>query len=106
MTGFLGVGGGFLAVPALVGVLGLRMKQAVGTSLMVITVNSLVALAARSGTGDHLRWEVIAPFAGAAILGAWDGKRLAAKVVGATLQRVFAYALFAVAAFMIIDVVV
>ncbi|GGY73822.1 hypothetical protein GCM10010342_71970 [Streptomyces anulatus] len=40
VTGFLGVGGGFLAVPALVGVLGLRMKQAVGTSLLVITVNS------------------------------------------------------------------
>ncbi|MFJ5044273.1 sulfite exporter TauE/SafE family protein [Streptomyces sp. NPDC098077] len=106
VTGFLGVGGGFLAVPALVGVLGLRMRQAVGTSLLVITVNSLAALVARSGTGDDLRWEVIAPFAGAAILGAWDGKRLAAKVAGATLRRVFAYALFAVAAFMIIDVVV
>ncbi|WP_329162477.1 sulfite exporter TauE/SafE family protein [Streptomyces anulatus] len=106
VTGFLGVGGGFLAVPALVGVLGLRMKQAVGTSLLVITVNSLTALVARSGTGDDLRWEVIAPFAGAAILGAWDGKRLAAKVAGATLQRLFAYALFAVAALMIIDVVV
>ncbi|MFJ9107540.1 sulfite exporter TauE/SafE family protein [Streptomyces sp. NPDC102283] len=106
VTGFLGVGGGFLAVPALVGVLGLRMKQAVGTSLLVITVNSLAALVARSGTADDLRWEVIAPFAGAAILGAWDGKRLAAKVAGATLLRVFAYALFAVAAFMIIDVIV
>ncbi|MEU4176717.1 sulfite exporter TauE/SafE family protein [Streptomyces sp. NPDC026589] len=106
VTGFLGVGGGFLAVPALVGVLGLRMKQAVGTSLLVITVNSLAALGARSGTGDDLRWEVIAPFAGAAILGAWDGRRLAAKVSGATLRRVFAYTLFAVAAFMIVDVVV
>ncbi|WP_413470772.1 TSUP family transporter [Streptomyces sp. C8S0] len=61
MTGFLGVGGGFLAVPALVGVLGLRMKQAVGTSLLVITVNSLAALTARTGTGADLRWEVIAP---------------------------------------------
>ncbi|WP_097869317.1 sulfite exporter TauE/SafE family protein [Streptomyces sp. rh34] len=105
VTGFLGVGGGFLAVPALVGVLGLRMKQAVGTSLLVITVNSLAALAARSGTGDDLRWEVIAPFAAAAILGAWDGKRLAAKVADATLRRVFAYTLFAVAAFMVVDVV-
>lgn len=40
VTGFLGVGGGFLAVPALVGVLGLRMRVAIGTSLLVITVNS------------------------------------------------------------------
>ncbi|SES35261.1 sulfite exporter TauE/SafE family protein [Streptomyces qinglanensis] len=105
VTGFLGVGGGFLAVPALVGVLGLRMKQAVGTSLLVITVNSVAALAARTG-GGGLRWEVIAPFTGAAILGAWDGKRLATKIAGRTLQRIFALVLLGVAAFMLVDVVV
>ncbi|MFD4224832.1 sulfite exporter TauE/SafE family protein [Streptomyces griseus] len=106
VTGLLGVGGGFLAVPALVGVLGLRMKKAVGTSLLVITVNSLAALTSRTGTGGELRWEVIAPFAGAAILGAWDGKRLASRITGRTLQRVFASVLLAVAAVMLIDVVV
>ncbi|WP_329075550.1 sulfite exporter TauE/SafE family protein [Streptomyces niveus] len=106
VTGFLGVGGGFLAVPALVGVLGLRMKQAVGTSLLVITVNSLAALTARTGTGGDLRWEVIAPFAGAAILGAWDGKRLASKITGQTLRRVFAFVLLAVAAAMLVEVIV
>lgn len=106
VTGFLGVGGGFLAVPALVGVLGLRMKQAVGASLLVIAVNSLAALSARTGTGGDLRWEVIAPFTGAAILGAWDGKRLAAKITGAALQRIFAFVLLAVAAFMLIDAIV
>ncbi|MFF5050153.1 sulfite exporter TauE/SafE family protein [[Kitasatospora] papulosa] len=105
VTGFLGVGGGFLAVPALVGVLGLRMKQAVGTSLLVITVNSLAALTARAGTGGDLRWEVIAPFTGAAILGAWDGKRLASKITGPTLQRVFAFVLLGVAAFMLVDAI-
>ncbi|GAA4775107.1 MULTISPECIES: sulfite exporter TauE/SafE family protein [Streptomyces] len=106
VTGFLGVGGGFLAVPALVGVLGLRMRQAVGTSLLVITVNSLAALAARAGTGGALDWAVIGPFAGAAVLGAWDGKRLASKVSGAALQRIFACVLLMVAAFMLIDVIV
>lgn len=106
VTGLLGVGGGFLAVPALVSVLGLRMRQAVGASLLVITVNSLAALTARTGTGGDLRWEVIAPFTGAAVLGAWDGKRLAAKISGATLQRIFAGVLLAVAAFMFLDVVV
>ncbi|WP_112470944.1 sulfite exporter TauE/SafE family protein [Streptomyces triticisoli] len=106
VTGVLGVGGGFLAVPALVGVLGLRMRAAVGTSLLVITINSLAALAMRAGTAPRLDWAVIAPFAGAAVLGAWDGKRLAAKVSGAALQRVFAVVLLAVAAFMLIDVVV
>lgn len=105
VTGVLGVGGGFLAVPALVSVLGMRMRNAVGTSLLVITVNSLAALAARAGTVDGLDWAVVGPFAGAAILGAWDGKRLAAKVSGHTLQRIFALVLLAVAAFMLIDAV-
>ena len=105
VTGFLGVGGGFLAVPALVGVLGVRMRKAVGTSLLVITVNSLAALAARAGTLDGLDWAVVGPFVGAAILGAWDGKRLAAKVSGRMLQRIFALVLLAVAAFMLIDTV-
>ncbi|MBT2428658.1 sulfite exporter TauE/SafE family protein [Streptomyces sp. ISL-112] len=105
VTGLLGVGGGFLAVPALVSVLGLAMRRAVGTSLLVITVNSLAALAARTGTGGGLSWEVIGPFTGAAILGAWDGKRLATKISGTTLQKIFASVLMAVAAFMLVDVI-
>jgi uncharacterized membrane protein YfcA len=103
VTGFLGVGGGFLAVPALVGVLCLPMRRAVGTSLLVITINSLAALGARAGSGTHLDGAVIAPFTAAAILGAWDGKRHAKKLKGNTLQRVFAYVLLAVALFMLLD---
>ncbi|MGW2700488.1 sulfite exporter TauE/SafE family protein [Streptomyces sp. NPDC001340] len=106
VTGVLGVGGGFLAVPALVSVLGMRMRDAVGTSLLVITANSLAALAMRAGTADGLDWAVIGPFAGAAVLGAWDGKRLGAKVSGHALQRTFALVLLAVAAYMMIDTVV
>jgi len=106
VTGFLGVGGGFLAVPALVSVLGLTMRRAVGTSLLVITINSLAALAARTGTAHGLDWSVIAPFTGAAILGAWDGKRLAARLSGGLLQRVFAVLLLAVAIFMLVGAIV
>jgi uncharacterized protein len=105
VTGVLGVGGGFLAVPALVGVLGLPMRAAVGTSLLVITVNSLAALAVRAGTADGLDWAVTAPFTAAAVLGAWDGKRLAGKVSGGALQRIFALVLLAVAVLMLIDLV-
>ncbi|MFC9811206.1 sulfite exporter TauE/SafE family protein [Streptomyces virginiae] len=103
VTGFLGVGGGFLAVPALVGVLGLRMRVAVGTSLLVITVNSLAALTVRTGGAAPLDWAVVAPFTGAAVLAAWDGKRLAASVEGPTLQRIFAGVLLSVAVLMLID---
>ncbi|WP_306334158.1 sulfite exporter TauE/SafE family protein [Streptomyces sp. KL118A] len=103
VTGLLGVGGGFLAVPALARVLNLPMRRAIGTSLLVITVNSIAALGARAGTGVHLDWAVIAPFTAAAILGARDGKRHAQRLSGNTLQRLFAYALLAVAALMLAD---
>ncbi|WP_055568160.1 sulfite exporter TauE/SafE family protein, partial [Streptomyces atriruber] len=98
VTGLLGVGGGFLAVPALARMLNLPMRRAIGTSLLVITINSMASLGARAGTGMHLDWAVIAPFTAAAILGARDGKRHAQRLSGNTLQRLFAYALLAVAA--------
>ncbi|MFK0150871.1 sulfite exporter TauE/SafE family protein [Streptomyces sp. NPDC090499] len=105
VTGVLGVGGGFLAVPSLVNVVGLRMRAAVGTSLLVITINSLTALAARSGSAADVDWSAVGPFAGAAILGAWDGRRLASRLSAATLQQLFAYALLAVSAFMLADAI-
>ncbi|MEV7595926.1 sulfite exporter TauE/SafE family protein [Kitasatospora sp. NPDC089797] len=102
VTGLLGVGGGFLAVPALVSVLAFTMAEAVGTSLLVITANSLAALLPRLGATGSIDWAVAAPFTGAAILGAWDGKRLADKLSGRTLQRAFAVALFGVALLMLV----
>lgn len=102
VTGLLGVGGGFLAVPALVSVLAFTMAEAVGTSLLVITANSLAALLPRLGATGAIDWAVAAPFTGAAILGAWDGKRLADKFSGRTLRKAFAVALLAVAALMLI----
>ncbi|MFD8478103.1 sulfite exporter TauE/SafE family protein [Kitasatospora sp. NPDC059673] len=105
VTGLLGVGGGFLAVPALVSVLRLPMRKAVGTSLVVILVNSLVSLATRlTVSGLSLDLAVFGPFVGAAVLGAWDGKRLAAKLTGTALQRTFAALLLAVAAAMMTGV--
>nr|WP_202513489.1 MULTISPECIES: sulfite exporter TauE/SafE family protein [unclassified Streptomyces] len=103
VTGLLGVGGGFLAVPALVTVLAFEMQAAVGTSLLVITVNSLTSPVTRSGGAAGVDWAVTAPFTAAAVLGAWDGKRLAERVSGGGLQRLFAWVLLAVAAFMLVD---
>lgn len=97
------MGGGFLAVPALVTVLALPMTAAVGTSLLVITVNSAVALVTRLATPTPLDWAVIAPFTASAVLGAWDGKRLAAKVSTDTLRRLFGAVLLAVALAMLLD---
>ncbi|GHF41279.1 sulfite exporter TauE/SafE family protein [Streptomyces morookaense] len=103
LTGLLGVGGGFLVVPTLVTVMAFEMQAAVGTSLLVITTNSLASLALRGTASAGLDWAVIGPFAGAAVLAAWDGKRLSAKVSGTRLRRAFALVLLAVAAFMLVD---
>ncbi len=89
MTGFFGVGGGFLIVPALVLVLGFSMRAAVGTSLVVIAINSAAGLAA------HLRYggldiflSVLFVLGGAA--GAFAGARLSGRLDEHKLQRGFA----------------
>jgi uncharacterized protein len=56
LTGFFGVGGGFVVVPALVLALGFTMPVAVGTSLLVVATNSGSALLSRMGNGVHLDW--------------------------------------------------
>jgi len=101
LTGFLGVGGGFVIVPALVLSLRYDMPTAVGTSLLVISLNSVVALLARGGH-ESFTWSVIVPFTLAAIAGSSGGKRVADKVSGASLTRAFAVLLLAVAAYLLL----
>jgi uncharacterized membrane protein YfcA len=99
LTGFLGVGGGFLVVPALVIVLGLPMAYAAGTSLVVITITSASALAVRAGTGVHPNWGLVAVLTGAAVLGGWAGARLTARADTSKLQTAFTVLLLLVAAY-------
>lgn len=101
LTGFLGVGGGFVIVPALVVLLQLPMPVAVGTSLLVIALNSGVALLARAGGSAHFAWSVIVPFTLAAVAGSVAGKRVAGSVDPRTLTRAFALLLLAVAAYVV-----
>ncbi len=68
-TGFFGVGGGFLIVPALTLVLGMDMRAAVATSLLIIALNSTVALAGHMGYGA-VEWRLGLTFAAMALLGA------------------------------------
>jgi uncharacterized membrane protein YfcA len=79
LTGLFGVGGGFVIVPALTLVLGLSMPEAIGTSLLVIAINSAVALVTRLGSST-IDWGVAIPFTVAAILGVLVGKRIADRL--------------------------
>ena len=96
LTGLFGGGGGFVIVPALALVLGFTMPDAVGTSLLVIAVNSAVALAARLGAGP-IDWGTTLLFTAAATTGVGAGKRVADRIEPATMQRAFAALLVAVA---------
>ncbi|AJC57823.1 sulfite exporter TauE/SafE family protein [Streptomyces sp. 769] len=89
LTGFFGVGGGFVVVPALTLVLGLEMPVAVGTSLLVILINSGAALATRAGTGS-LDWPLLATLAACAAAGSSLGNRLAGQLRPQTLTTSFA----------------
>jgi uncharacterized membrane protein YfcA len=98
LTGFLGVGGGFIIVPVLVVLLRYDMPVAVGTSLLVIALNSAVALAARLGHGG-LIWHIVLPFTLAAVAGSLAGKKVADRIDAASLTRAFAVLLLAVAVY-------
>jgi uncharacterized membrane protein YfcA len=99
LTGFFGVGGGFVIVPALVLALGFEMPAAVGTSLLVISVNSAAALGARLGEGVHLDWTLIGVFTLAALAGTLGGDRIASRVSTSRLAAAFTVLLVAVAAY-------
>ena len=99
LTGFFGVGGGFALVPALVLALSFPMPVAVGTSLMVIAVNSATALAARAGAGIQIDWPVIGIFTAVAIAGTLFGSGLVTRLAPHHLTRAFAVLLTGVAVY-------
>ena len=98
LTGFFGVGGGFVIVPALVLALGFTMPEAIGTSLLVITINSAVALTTRLQAGS-IEWRIVIPFTIASLLGVTVGSRLASTHDSSSLQRWFVGLLVIVAAY-------
>ena len=99
LTGFLGVGGGFLVVPALTLALALPMGYAAGTSLVVITITSAAALATRAGTGIAPDWWLVAALTVTAVAGSVAGARLAARADTAKLSAAFTGLVLLVAAY-------
>lgn len=97
LTGVVGVGGGFLIVPALVVLGGVPMRAAIGTSLAIITMNAMSGFAGYVGrvTFD---WPAMLTFTAVAIVGILIGTRLAARVAIGRLKQGFAFFLLAVAA--------
>jgi len=93
ITGFLGAGGGFVLIPALVLVVQLPMKKAVGTSLLIIALNSLVGIA---GDWGHVQldWVFAASLIALALLGLFIGVVLSAKLPDTLLKKYFGWFVF------------
>jgi uncharacterized membrane protein YfcA len=98
LTGFFGVGGGFALVPALVLALSYPMRVAIGTSLLVIAINSATAVATRVADAD-VDWGTVAAFTATAVAGSLIGGRVAARVQPHVLTRAFALLLVGAAVY-------
>jgi uncharacterized membrane protein YfcA len=106
MTGFFGVGGGFLIVPALTVLLGLAVRRAIATSLAIITLTGIVALTIHLARGAEPDWPLTAVLCAAAAAGALGGTALGQRLSVTTLAHAFAIVVVVVATFLLVDVLV
>ncbi len=90
VTGVLGAGGGFLLIPALVLLLRLPMKQAVGTSLLIIALNSLSGFAGDLGSAN-VNWQFLLTITAIAVAGILVGTRLSRNIPGHKLKEGFGW---------------
>lgn len=91
LTGFVGAGGGFMIIPALVLFAKLPMKKAVGTSLVIITINSAFGAIGDFSAGVAMDWNFLLKFAGFTILGVLLGGRFTKSIDGERLKPAFGW---------------
>lgn len=101
LTGLVGAGGGFLIIPALVLLTGLRFKTAAGTSLFIIAVNSLTGF-----IGDlfhhTMNWNLLLTITALAIVGIFVGNKLSGRIQGTTLRKAFGWFTLGTGTYMIV----
>lgn len=90
VTGFLGAGGGFLLIPALVILMKLPMKEAIGTSLLIIALNSLIGFAADIGR-HPIEWKLVILITAIAIVGIFIGGYFNQKINSEKLKKGFGW---------------
>jgi uncharacterized membrane protein YfcA len=102
LTGFVGVGGGFAIIPALVLLGGLPMKEAIGTSLIIITFKSITGFLGYLGQ-VNLDWNLMTSFTIAASSGTVTGAYLTRFIEAKALQKAFGYFVLAIGIFVLIQ---
>ena len=103
LTGFFGVGGGFIIVPTLAVALSFSMRSAIGTSLAIITTTSLLGLGVHLAAGRNLNVDLAAAMAAACVAGAILGARLSRRVPQRSLGRAFAALVVVVAGYLLVS---
>jgi uncharacterized protein len=101
ITGLLGAGGGFLIIPALVLFIKLPMKTAVGTSLLIIAINSLFGFVFSIGH-FAINWTLLFSFTALAIAGVFIGSRIAESMDGNALKKWFGWFVLAMSIYILI----
>jgi uncharacterized membrane protein YfcA len=101
LTGLVGAGGGFLIIPALVFLTGLHFKTAVGTSLFIISINSLSGFL---GDAMHhqMDWRLLLTLTGLAIIGILIGNKFSKKISGIRLRMAFGWLTLVTGAYIIL----
>lgn len=103
LTGFFGVGGGFVIVPTLAVALSFSIRSAIGTSLAIITTTSILGVVVHLGAGRTLDLELTLAMGAACVAGALLGARWSARVAQRALGRGFAALVVAVAAYLVVS---
>jgi len=104
LTGFFGVGGGFMIVPVLTLWLGVGFRRAVATSLVIITITGLAALVSHLVVGARMDLSITAALALATAAGAVAGTTIGRRLPQAVLGRAFALVVAGVGVFLLVDV--
>jgi hypothetical protein len=91
LTGLVGAGGGFLIIPALVLFAGLPMKLAVGTSLVIISLKSLIGFVGDIQAGRMIDWSFLLIFTLVAVVGIIIGSRISRKIEGGKIKKAFGW---------------
>jgi len=102
VTGLVGAGGGFLIVPALVILVGLPMKKAVGTSLFIVSLKSLIGFMGDLGSGQTIDWNFLLLFTLFSVVGVFIGIYLNKFIGQRQLKKAFGYFVLAMGIFIFV----
>ena len=104
VTGLVGAGGGFLIIPVLVLMAKLTMKEAVGTSLIIIASKSLIGfLGGDLSNGSTIDWQLLLTFSAIAVVGILVGSSMSKKIPGSKLKPAFGWMVLILGIYMILD---